>query len=123
MWNISASTARIFYLDSCLGDQTESYYSLNLQSLEMEDNDWKEDDLKVLKVEYISNRWLDLPQIKKIHTLNLDSCFIGGNSEEIIVEISSVALLSPVCWCSLVEAYGALISMETCLVFCCCLQP
>ena len=31
------------------------------------------------------------------NTLNPDSCFIGGNSEEIIAEISSVALLSPVC--------------------------
>ena len=56
-----------------------------------------EDDLKVLKVEYLSNHWSDLPQILNYVTYE----FLGGNYRKTQEEISSVALLSPACFISL----------------------
>ena len=52
-----------------------------------------EDDLKILKVEYLSNHSLDPPQI-----LNLSSRDQTRKLEETSEEISSVALLSPACF-------------------------
>ena len=52
-----------------------------------------EDDLKVLKVEYLSNQSSDLPQILNYVTYE----FLGGNYRKTQEEISSVALLSPAC--------------------------
>ena len=74
-----------------------------------------EDDLKILKVEYLSSHLLDLNQI-----LNLEE-----NSEE----ISSVALLSPACskyftiLAVLVYSSFAVLKCLSKLKFCITLQP
>ena len=51
-----------------------------------------EDDLKILKVEYISNYCIDC-----------DLWVLRGEMEENPEEISSVALLSPACFFSIME--------------------
>ena len=69
-----------------------------------------EDDLKSLKVEYLSNHWLDLTQLQilkyfkwtqpptDLKLLKVELfIFHNGNFIKNLKELSSVALLSPAC--------------------------
>ena len=69
-----------------------------------------EDDIKILKMEYLSNYWSDISQISNLSLGDRIKIFNGrwpwnimyrmllrGKSEENLEVISSVALLSPAC--------------------------
>ena len=61
----------------------------------------KEDNLKILKVDYLSNHLFDLTEILNLSFIKPWLIFHRGNSKENLEEISSVALLSPACYLSL----------------------
>ena len=69
----------------------------------------KEDNIKILKVDYLSNHLFDLTEILNLSFIKPWLIFHRGNSKENLGEISSVALLSPACfWYLFLISLGSL---------------